>query len=293
MFKVQRDLLTRYHVTEAVDFTTGADFWKVPDDPAQTGVPANTAKAKQPPYYLFTQLPGQQQTQFQLIAALTPAGDRQNLASLVSGTYVNGKPQLRVLELPKDTQVSGPNQAQQVMENKEAPRTDINIWNTNVLRGNLLSLPYGDGMLYVEPLYVRSSGEKTYPQLRKILVAYGDRVGYADTLPEALAQLTGAAPPAVPIPPTGGDSTSPQVAAAVARIQKALADLKAAQQKGDFKAQGQALEDLQNAIDAFNAATAAASASPSASPAPSTSPATALSTPEPAPSIPADPAQVG
>jgi hypothetical protein len=96
----------------------------------------------------------------------------------------------------------------------------------------------------------------------------------------------------VPIPPTGGDSTSPQVAAAVARIQQALADLKAAQQKGDFAGQGKALEDLQKAIDAFNAATAAASASPSASPAPSTSPATALSTPEPAPSIPTDPAQV-
>jgi uncharacterized protein len=296
MFKVQRDLLTRYHVTEAVDFTTGADFWKVPDDPAQTGAPANTVKAKQPPYYLYTQLPGQQQTQFQLIASLTPAGDRQNLASLVSGTYVNGKPQLRILELPKDTQVSGPIQAQQVMENKEAPRTDINIWKDNVLRGNLLSLPYGDGMLYVEPLYVRSSGEKTYPQLRKILVAYGDRVGYADTLPEALAQLTGAAPPTtptVPTPPTGGDSTSPQVVAAVARIQKALADLKAAQQKGDFRAQGQALEDLQNAINDFNAATAAASGSPPASPAPSASPAAALSTPEPAPSIPTDPAQVG
>jgi uncharacterized membrane protein (UPF0182 family) len=280
-------------VTEAVDFTTGADFWKVPDDPAQTTA---ATKAKQPPYYLYTRLPGQLQPQFQLVAALTPAGDRQNLASLVSGTYVNGKPQLRILELPKDTQVSGPNQAQQVMENKEAPRTDINIWKDNVLRGNLLSLPYGDGMLYVEPLYVRSTGQKTYPQLRKILVAYGDRVGYADTLPEALAQLTGAAPPTtptVPIPPTGGGSTSPQVAAAVARIQQALADLKAAQQKGDFKAQGQALEDLQKAIDAFNAATAAASASPPASSAPSASPATALSKPEPAPSIPADPAQVG
>jgi uncharacterized membrane protein (UPF0182 family) len=294
MFKVQRDLLARYHVTSAVDFTAGADFWKVPDDPAQT---AAATKAKQPPYYLYTQLPGQQQTQFQLVAALTPAGDRQNLASLVSGTYVSGKPQLRILELPKDTQVSGPNQAQQVMENKEAPRTDINIWKDNVLRGNLLSLPFGDGMLYVEPLYVRSSGEKTYPQLRKILVAYGDRVGYADTLPEAIAQLTGAAPPpttpTVPTPPTSG-STSPQVAAAVARIQQALADLKAAQQKGDFKAQGQALSDLQAAVDAFNAASAAAaSPAPSAAPAPSASGGATATNPEPAPSIPTDPAQVG
>ena len=287
MFKVQRDLLTRYHVTKASDFTAGPDFWKVPDDPAQT----TAIKGKQPPYYLYTQLPGQQQTQFQLVAALTPTGDRQNLASLISGTYVDGKPQLRILELPKDTQVAGPNQAQQVMENKEAPRTDINIWKENVLRGNLLSLPYGDGMLYVEPLYVRSSGEKTYPQLRKILVAYGDRVGYADTLSEAIAQLTGSAPPptpTVPTPPTGGDD-SPGVTAAVARIQKALADLKAAQQKGDWVGQGQALQDLETAIAEFNKANAApASPSPRASPSPggaSAGPAAA----EPTPSIPADP----
>jgi uncharacterized protein len=261
MFKVQRDLLTRYHVTNPADFLAGPDFWKVPDDPTQT------TKVKQPPYYLYTQLPlpGQQQTQFQLVSSLTPTGDRQNLASLISGSYVDGKPQLRILELDKASQVNGPSLAQQLMENKDAPRTDINIWKDNVLRGNLLSLPYGNGMLYVEPLYVRSSGDKTYPQLRKVLVAYGDRVGYADTLGEAIAQLTGAAPPAtvpdVPEPPDG--DTTPDVAAAVARIQKALADLKSAQQKGDFKAQGQALSDLQEAIDAFNAAMAA---SPSASP---------------------------
>jgi uncharacterized protein len=265
MFKVQRDLLTRYHVTNAGDFTAGPDFWKVPDDPAQT----TGVRGKQPPYYLYTQLPGQQQTQFQLVAALTPTGDRQNLASLISGTYVDGKPQLRILELPKDTQVAGPNQAQQVMENKEAPRTDINIWKDNVLRGNLLSLPYGEGMLYVEPLYVRSSGEKTYPQLRKILVAYGDRVGYADSLPDAIAQLTGAASPAIPTGPSSG-STSPEVAAAVARIQKALADLKAAQQKGDWVAQGHAFEDLEKAIQDFDKASAASPAT-SASPSPSAS----------------------
>jgi uncharacterized membrane protein (UPF0182 family) len=271
MFKVQRDLLTRYHVTKAADFTAGPDFWKVPDDPAQ---PNSKSKSKQPPYYLYTRLPGQAQTQFQLVAAVTPTGDRHNLAALISASYVAGKPQLRVLELPKDTQIAGPNQAQQVMENLEAARTDINIWKDNVLRGNLLSLPFGDGMLYIEPLYVRSASEPPYPQLRKILAVYGDKIGYADTLQEAIAQLVGAQAPPTVTPPTGSTgsagSSSPAVAAAIAKIQKALADLKAAQQSGDFEAQGKALAALDAAVKEFNAASANG-ATPSTSPRPTSS----------------------
>jgi uncharacterized membrane protein (UPF0182 family) len=259
MFKVQRDLLTRYHVADATSFAASTDRWKIPSDPAQPG-----STAKQPPYYLYTQLPGQQQTQFQLVAALTPGGDRHNLAGLVSGSYADGKPQLRILELPKDTLTVGPNQAQQLMEGQEAVRTDINIWGNNVQRGNLLSLPFGDGMLYIQPLYVRNLTDPAYPQLRKILALYGTKIGYADTLDGALAQLVGTAAPPTTTP--SGASTTKEVAAAVAKIEKALADLKAAQQAGDFAAQGRALADLDAAIKEFTTATsgAAPANSPSA-----------------------------
>ncbi|NUT22122.1 MAG: UPF0182 family protein [Hamadaea sp.] len=248
MFKVQRDLLTRYHVADATSFAASSDQWKVPSDPAQ---PDKTAK--QPPYYLSTADPAQ----FQLVSALTPAGNRHNLAALVSGTYVNGKPQLRVRELPKDTQTAGPNQAAQLMEGQEAVRTDINIWGKNVQRGNLLSLPYADGMLYIQPLYVNNTTDPKYPQLRKILALYGTRIGYADTLEGALAQLAGAAAP------PGSPSS---VQAAVAKIQKALADWKAAQRTGDFAAQGQALADLEAAIREFSAATSSSVTPPVVSP---------------------------
>ncbi|NUT34752.1 MAG: UPF0182 family protein [Hamadaea sp.] len=274
MFKVQRDLLTRYHVTTAADFTAAPDFWKVPGDPATSRPASSAAPAadgrKQPPYYLYTRLPGQDQTQFQLVSALTPAGTRQNLAALISGSYVEGRPELRITQLPKDTQTAGPNQAKELMEGQDAPRTDINIWGSNVQRGNLLSLPFGDGMLYIQPLYVRNLTEPPYPQLRKVLALYGNKIGYADTLEGAIAQLVGAAAPAVPeIPP---DTSDPKVAAAVAKIQKALTDLKAAQQKGDFAAQGQALADLEAAIKEFTAATGSSGAAPSVSPSASVSP---------------------
>jgi uncharacterized membrane protein (UPF0182 family) len=159
--------------------------------------------------------------------------------------------------------------------------------------GNLLTLPIGeDGLLYVEPLYVQGTGENSFPLLQKVLVNYGDRVGYANTLSEALDQVFGAgagesavdsgevptteepetpADPTEPTEPTapttppdtgGGTSGNPTLDQAVADIQSSLQALESAQRSGDFAAQGQALEDLQQAVTAYQQAQQAAGATP-------------------------------
>jgi hypothetical protein len=145
--------------------------------------------------------------------------------------------------------------------------------------GNLLTLPIGgSGLLYVEPLYVQGRAENSFPLLQKVLVNYGDRVGYADTLEEALDQVFGAGAgesatgsgttpptstptsPSTPTtsPPDGGGATStnPALDQAVTDIQTALDALATAQRNGDFAGQGQALEDLQTAVNAYQAAQA-------------------------------------
>jgi uncharacterized protein len=280
-FKVQRQLLTRFHVTDPAQFYSGQDFWQVPDDPAPN------KNAKQAPYYLLAKFPQQSQITFQLTAAMTPR-NRQNLVSLITGSYVNGKPRLEILKLPDDTQVFGPGQADQKMTNDTSARSQITltVGSADVNYGNLLSLPVGGGLLYVEPLYVQSKGQNSYPQMKFVLMNFGQYIGFADTLPDALKSLltaagtapanTGTPPPpggTSPPPPTTGN---PAVAAAVEKINKALADLKAAQQAGDFAKYGAALQELQAAINEYQAAQAAASTTPapnpSASPSPSPSP---------------------
>jgi uncharacterized membrane protein (UPF0182 family) len=261
LFKVQRDLLTQFHVTDANEFFTEADFWAVPDDPAKA------IKAKQPPYYLLTQLPEQTSARFQLVAAVTPK-ERQNLAALISGSYVDGKPSLELLELGKDSPIAGPNQAQQRMENNTEARTQLNIWGANGVKGNLLSLPYGGGMLYVEPIYLKSSGDRAYPQLQRVLLNFGDKVAFAETLKAGIAQLVGTGAPPVIQPPPGQPPTgSGAVAAAAAKVNQAIADLHAAQASGNFEAYGKALAALEQAIKDWQAAQAAAATpSPSATP---------------------------
>ncbi|MGC3862002.1 UPF0182 family protein [Micromonospora chersina] len=283
LFKVQRNLLTKFHVTDPGDFYSGQDFWQVPNVPD-----APDSGQKQPPYYLFTQFPGQESPRFQLTAAVTPNG-RQNLAALVTGSYVDGRPQLEVLELPDQTRISGPTQVHQQMTNNGDIRQQLNLLSSNqaqVQYGNLLSLPFADGMLYVEPVYVKSSNQDAYPLLQKVLLSYGDGGSYvvlANNLSDGIKQLveqgkraaTGTPPPSTgDNPPTTGGTSPPvltgELAEAAGKVQSAIAEVKAAQASGDFERYGRALKALDEAMAAFQEAQAAANPAPG--PAPSGSP---------------------
>ena len=101
---------------------------------------------------------------------------------------------LRLQELPKDSNVPGPGQAQNNFNASADVSKELNLLesgSTNVQRGNLLTLPLGGGLVYVQPVYVKSSGSTSFPLLKKVLVAFGDQVGFANTLDEALDQVFG------------------------------------------------------------------------------------------------------
>jgi uncharacterized membrane protein (UPF0182 family) len=219
LFKVQRDLISKFHVSDPRQFNSGQDFWAVPDDPAST--PSGTGTGKQPPYYLLTQFPGLETARFQLTSALTPIS-RQNLAALLTGVLTADGPKLELLELPRDGRIPGPGQAQQFMVNDEQVRSRITLLSgqgaAQVVYGNLLSLPYGGGLLYVQPVYLKSTNvSNPFPLMRLVLVSYGSTVGFSDTLGGAIQELvkksgqtppTGEQPPPTTgqPPPTGGVS---------------------------------------------------------------------------------------
>ncbi|MFU8852445.1 UPF0182 family protein [Micromonospora sp. SL1-18] len=291
LFKVQRNLLTRFHVTDPGDFYSGQDFWQVPNAPD-----APDSGQKQPPYYLFTQFPEQQEPRFQLTSAVTPNG-RQNLAALISGSYVDGQPRLQVLDLPDQTRTAGPVQVHQQMTNTDSDiRQQLNWLSSSnqaqVEYGNLLSLPFGDGMLYVEPVYVKSNQQDAYPLLQKVLLSYGDGGSYmvlADNLSDGIKQLVeqgkraGTGNPPAPggnPPPTGGTSQpvlTGELAQAADKVQSAIGEVKAAQASGDFERYGRALKTLDEAMTAFQQAQAAVNKSPA--PSASGSPASPSPTP--------------
>ena len=123
--------------------------------------------------------------------------------------------------------------------------------STNVQRGNLLTLPLGGGLVYVQPVYVKSSGSTSFPLLKKVLVAFGDQVGFADTLDEALDQVFGGDSGA-----SAGDNNGDAAGTMSADLKKALDDAAqamkdsdAAMKKGDWSAYGDAQKQLQEALN--------------------------------------------
>ncbi|MFJ3303039.1 UPF0182 family protein [Streptomyces sp. NPDC086549] len=250
LFKVQRELLTRYHVTDAQTFLTGSEVWQVPDDPT------NKSGNAVPPYYLSMKMPDQSAQSFSLSTTFTPNG-RDNLSAFMSVDAEAGTPdygKIRILKLPTSTTVNGPKQVQSQFNSEQDIASAISLLSrghSDVEYGNLLAVPLDGGLLYVEPVYVRGGGLK-YPLLRKVLVSYGTSYAFEDTLDKALDKVFGvdgstSTPPdsGTGNPPTSGDPTVQQ---ALSDAQKAFDAGQEALKKGDWEAYGQAQKDLEDAL---------------------------------------------
>jgi len=287
LFKVQRTLLARYHVTDAHQFFSGNDFWANPADPAHTG-----AAMTQPPYYLTLKMPDQDAATFSLMSTFIPQGGREVLTGYVAvnaeagnepGQRAEDYGQIRLLELPRDSTVPGPGQASANFTADPKVSELLNLLrqgDSTIRRGNLLTLPVGGGLLYVQPVYVQAATGTTFPLLQRVLVSFGDSIGFAATLDEALDQvfkgdsgaITGEpgtppgegtpepgptpGPTAEPTPPAQPGDT-PEQAQARADLQKALADASQAMrdstqalQNNDFAAYGEAQKRLDTAVRA-------------------------------------------
>jgi uncharacterized protein len=272
LFKVQRELLAKYHVDEPREFFTTNAFWSVPSDPTKDANPT------QPPFYVLVGDQGTTKPSFRLTTAMV-GYNREFLSAYISAhSDPENYGKLTVLQLPTDTLTQGPQQIQNSMisDTRVASERTLLERSNRIEYGNLLTLPIADGgVLYVEPLYTEristAPNSSTFPQLSRVLVGVrepsaggGLRIGYAPTLAEALDQVFGlgtgrvatapggdaaTAPPpeaAGPVPPRpvglppaaipGGPDDSPLTAA---ELREAIAELR------------KALDRLQRAVDAY------------------------------------------
>ena len=258
LFGVQRDVLSTYHVKTADAFYGGQDFWRVPTDPSSLGANAGV----QPPYYMTLKLPGQEKAAFSLTTSFVPRGNRQNLTSFAVVNSDNGPDygKISVLQLPRSTNISGPSQVASNFEAKPEVAQALSLLRqggSDVVLGNLLTLPVGGGLLYVQPVYVRATANNSaYPLLQKVLVSFGDVIGFDNTLKGALDQVFGGNSGTVlnNTSQSNSDGTTTTVSSslksALASAQSALADAQAALKKGDFTAYGKAQDRLKAAIAA-------------------------------------------
>ena len=259
LFKVQRDILSAYHVKTADAFYGGQDFWRVPLDPSSFG----SNSGVQPPYYLTMQIPGQSKPTFSLYTPFVPRGGRENLTAVavVNSDAGDGYGKITVLQLPRSTNVAGPSQVASNFEAKPEVATSLSLLRqggADVVLGNLLTLPVGKGLLYVQPVYVRATGNTAaYPLLQKVLVSFGDQIGFSETLQGALDQVFGGDSGTTEstndqnAPINNGAGTSQAIRSAIASLQAAYADLESAQKRLDGAAEDKARARVKAAIAAL------------------------------------------
>lgn len=291
LFEVQRSLLTKYHLESPTDLINNANLWRVPDDPTESSV-----NAAQPPYYQQIELPTQEGTSFQLTSALT-GFDRPFLQAYVSAeSDPENYGHLTVLQLDPNTQTPGPVVIQQTFTSNQQVAnfiaTRVTTGTNTEVYGNLLTLPTSQGLLYVEPLYLRGLSANAAPQLGQVLVWFNKRVGIGDTLPQALRAAAASAPVETPVgedgtvlPPESGEpstdtggvppvdpTTDPAPLPADAeeayqQMEAANTELEEAKTSGDLVRIAEATDALQQAVDNFlRIAMPSESAAPSAAP---------------------------
>ena len=187
LFNVQRSLIGNYHVDNPVKFYNVGDRWTVPNDPNNPG--------NQPPYYVLASQPGKGSTapQFQLTTPMIVNG-KQNLAAFLSVSCdPSSYGQMTVLRVPSTNVTQGPEQIANILKTNPVISQNLTLLSgagSSIIDGNLLTLPIGNSFLYVEPLYVQgTAGAGTYPVLQRVLVVYGDRIGFEPTLDLALHDL--------------------------------------------------------------------------------------------------------
>ncbi|MEV7102722.1 UPF0182 family membrane protein [Streptomyces atroolivaceus] len=260
LFKVQRELLTRYHVEDPAQFYSGSDAWQVPDDPT------NKEPGAVPPYYLSMKMPGQDAQTFSLTTTFTPKG-RPNLGAFMTVDADAASKDYGTIRLLRVTStVKGPGQVQSELNgNDDVAEFVRNLKGTDsdIEYGNLLTVPLDGGFLYIEPVYTRG-GTQNYPLLRKVAASYGSKIVFENSLGEALNAVFGVegsdttTPPTEPTDP--GDTTEPP-ATGEAALKKAIADAQKAYTAGEaalkeqnWEAYGKAQADLQAALERAAAA---------------------------------------
>lgn len=278
MFKVQRNLLAKYHVSDPGVFFNNDAFWSVPEDPT-----AGEARGlNQPPYYVMAADPKTGKPSFQLITSYRGLNRQFLSAHMAVASDPENYGKITVKVLPTDTQTQGPKQAQDAMMSSDQVARDRTLWegSNDLTNGNLLALPVGDGeILYLEPIYSqRKDQESAFPKLLRVLVSYKGRVGYAPTIGEALDQVGIDPKAAQDITEIDGDGTeknspsdskddkksgedgkasAPASAPAASNEAEAIDEINTAldnvekARNGSFEEYGKALDELDKAVESY------------------------------------------
>jgi len=188
LFKVQAEVYKTYHMRDPRVFYNKEDVWETPKELYER------TKIDVEPYYLIMQLPGEEKEEFILLTPFTPRSKNNMIGWIAARSDSPNYGERMVFLFPKEKLIFGPIQIEARIDQNPEISQKFTLWNqigTRVVRGNLLVVPIEESILYIEPIYLRAEQEGAIPELKRVIVAYGDKVTMQETLEESLATIFG------------------------------------------------------------------------------------------------------
>ncbi|MFH0751300.1 MAG: UPF0182 family protein, partial [Chloroflexota bacterium] len=180
LFNVQTQVFAPYHVTDPLVFYQGDDLWTVP----QVTPGAGTNQLPQEAYYVYMRMPGEAEPEFLLLQPMVPAKRPNMIAWIAARNDGDEYGNVRVYRFPRDTSIFGPTQIEARIDQDPIISAQISLWNqsgSQVVRGNLIVVPVQDTIIYLEPIYLQSTGS-AIPEFTKIVVASPTKIVWGDSL---------------------------------------------------------------------------------------------------------------
>jgi uncharacterized protein len=230
LFAIQSTQYETFHMTDPQVFYNREDLWVPPQEKYDGAV------NPMDPYYMLMKLPGSGQLEYLIMTPFTPQKRDNMIAWLAARCDFPDYGKMLFYELPKDKLIFGPNQISAMIDQSTTISQQLTLWDqkgSGVIRGKLIVIPIENSFLYVVPLYLKAEGTN-FPQLKRVIVATGDKVVMEPTLDEALASLFGT-PSGQSVPlfgklvgaqPPLSKATRDQAEAQLAEAQKAINALK-------------------------------------------------------------------
>ena len=256
LFQIQADVYGRYHMNDVNVFYQEEDIWSVAHEMY------GTEEKKMTSNFFVLKLPGETSAEFVSSLPYTPRGKQNMTAQLISRSDGEHYGELVLYRYPKSKTIYGPMQIEAQIDQNTKISQDFSLWSqagSRYSRGNLFVIPIENSLLYVEPIYLEASNS-AIPEVKRVIVAYGDKIAYEPTLTEALRSLFGDIPGLTGGSGSGGSSgegsgseisgeTTQEelIAKAVAAYERAQEALK----EGDWSAYGRYMEELEQALKAL------------------------------------------
>lgn len=259
LLEVQAAAYSLYHMEDPDVFYNREDLWSVPSEVVSDGGRPQAARPVEP-NFIVMRLPGESALEFVEILPFTPANRNNMIAWMAGRSDGEHYGRVRVYNFSKSRLVDGPLQVEARIDQSPELSEQLTLWSrqgSNVRRGSLLVIPVGRALLYAKPIYLQAE-RSPMPQLRLVVLALQDRIGYGPSLEAAMRSLFGegakAAPvPTVPAPTAPGaaesPATPPSVEALIDRAARELTEYQRLTAEGRLGEAGQRLEALKNLLE--------------------------------------------